>query len=139
MAVVTDIATLNDIHPPNKADVGRRLALWARAKAYGETGLVHSGPLYRSMSVEGGKARIAFDQAGGGLIANDGQPLVWFEIAGEDRVFYRAEAAIDGDTVVVWSPRVAAPKAARFGWHQLAVPNLANKEGLPASPFRTSW
>lgn len=137
MAVVTDIATLNDIHPPNKVDVGRRLALWARAKVYGEKGLVFSGPLYRSMSVEGDKARIAFDHVGGGLVANDGQPLVWFEVAGEDRVFYRAEAAIDGDTVVVRSPRVAAPKAVRFGWHQLAVPNLANKEGLPASPFRT--
>ena len=110
-----------------------------RAKAYGEKGLVYSGPLYRSMSVEGDKARIAFDHTGGGLIANDGQPLVWFEVAGEDRVFFRAEASIDGDTVVVRSPRVAAPKAVRFGWHQLAVPNLANKEGLPASPFRTSW
>lgn len=139
MAVITDIADLANIHPPNKVDVGRRLALWARAKVYGEKGLVHSGPLYKSMSVEGDKARIAFDHAGGGLIANDGQPLVWFEIAGEDRVFYRAEAAIDGDTVVVRSPRVAEPKAVRFGWHQLAVPNLANKEGLPASPFRTRW
>jgi sialate O-acetylesterase len=140
MAVVTDIADLTNIHPPNKVDVGRRLALWARAKTYGEKGLVFSGPLYRSMSVEGGKARIAFDDVGGGLIANDAQPLVWFEIAGEDRTFYKAEAEIAGDTVLVWSPRVTAPKAVRFGWHELAIPNLANKEGLPASPFRTdSW
>jgi sialate O-acetylesterase len=137
MAVVTDITDLTNIHPTNKIDVGRRLALWARARTYGEKGLVHSGPLYRTMSVEGDKARIAFDHVGGGLIANDAQPLVWFEIAGEDRTFYKAEAEIDGDTVLVWSPRVAAPKAVRFGWHELAVPNLANKEGLPASPFRT--
>jgi sialate O-acetylesterase len=137
MAVVTDITDLTNIHPTNKVDVGRRLALWARAKTYGETDLVFSGPLYRTMSVEGDKARIAFDHVGGGLIANDAQPLVWFEIAGEDRTFYKAEAEIAGDTVLVWSPRVAAPKAVRFGWHELAVPNLANTEGLPASPFRT--
>jgi sialate O-acetylesterase len=137
MAVITDIADLTNIHPTNKVDVGRRLALWARAKTYGEKDLVYSGPLYKSMSIEGGKARIAFDHVGGGLIANDAQPLVWFEIAGEDRTFYKAEAEIVGDAVLVWSPRVTAPMAVRFGWHELAVPNLANKEGLPASPFRT--
>jgi sialate O-acetylesterase len=140
MAVVTDIADLNDIHPANKWDVGLRLSLWARAKTYGEKTLVYSGPLYKSMTVDGNLIRISFDHVGGGLITNDGQPLKWFEVAGEDRVFYMAEAEIAGDTVVVWSPRVAAPKAVRFGWHQLAVPNLANKEGLPASPFRTdNW
>lgn len=137
MAIVTDITDLNDIHPRDKKDVGARLALWARAKVYGETGLVYSGPLFRSMTVEGDKARISFEHTGGGLIANDGQPLKWFEIAGEDRIFYKAEAEISGDTVIVRSPRVAVPVAVRFGWHQLAVPNLANKEGLPASPFRT--
>ncbi len=137
MAVVTDIADLNDIHPRNKKDVGARLALWARAKIYGEKDLVYSGPLFKAMTVEGDKARIAFDHVGGGLIANDGQPLTWFEIAGEDHVFYKAAAAVDGDTVVVRSARVAAPRAVRFGWSQIAVPNLANKEGLPASPFRT--
>ena len=137
MAVITDITDLMDIHPRNKRDVGHRLSLWARAKVYGESSLVPSGPLYRSMTVEGGKARIVFDHVGGGLMANDGQPLKWFEIAGEDRIFYRAEAKIEGDTVVVSNPRVAAPKAVRFGWHQMAVPNLANQQGLPASPFRT--
>ncbi|HSA96382.1 MAG TPA: sialate O-acetylesterase, partial [Acidobacteriota bacterium] len=140
MAVVTDIADLTNIHPLNKFDVGRRLALWARARTYGEKDLVYSGPLYKSMTIEGDKARIAFDHVGGGLISNDTQPLIWFEIAGEDRMFYKAEAEIDGDTVVVRSPRVAAPKAVRFGWHELAAPNLANKAGLPASPFRTdNW
>jgi sialate O-acetylesterase len=137
MAVVTDIANLRDIHPTNKIDVARRLALWARAKIYGEKDLVYSGPLYKSMTVEGDKAKIAFDSVGGGLMTNDGQPSVWFEIAGDDHVFYRAEAEISGDTVVVRSPRVASPKAVRFGWNELAVPNLINKEGLPASPFRT--
>ena len=137
MAVVTDITDLNDIHPRNKKDVGARLALWARAGTYGETRLVYSGPLFKALSVEGGRARVAFDHVGGGLIPNDGQPLKWFEVAGEDRVFYKAEAAIEAETVVVWSPRVTSPRAVRFGWHQLAVPNLANKEGLPASPFRT--
>jgi len=137
MAVVTDIANLRDIHPANKRDVGYRLSLWARAKTYGERTLEYSGPLYKAMTVEGKLVRLAFDHIGGGLVSNDGQPLKWFEIAGEDRTFYKAEAEIAGDTVVVWSPRVPSPKAVRFGWHQLAVPNLANKEGLPASPFRT--
>ncbi|MBN2266317.1 MAG: 9-O-acetylesterase, partial [Candidatus Aminicenantes bacterium] len=140
LAVTTDIADLGNIHPASKREVGYRLSLWARAYAYAERSLVFSGPLYRSMTADGSLARIAFDHIGSGLVSNDGQPLKWFEIAGEDRVFYKAEAEIAGDTVVVWSPRVAAPKAVRFGWHQLAVPNLANKEGLPASPFRTdNW
>jgi len=137
MAVITDITDLDDIHPPDKWDVGYRLSLWARAKTYGERTLVHSGPLYQAMTVDGNLARLSFDHVGGGLVSNDGRPLKWFEIAGEDRAFYKAEAEIAGDTVVVWSPRVSSPKAVRFGWHQLAVPNLANKEGLPASPFRT--
>jgi sialate O-acetylesterase len=137
MAVITDIANLGDIHPTNKRDVGFRLSLWARAKTYGEKGLVFSGPLYKSMTVDGNLARLSFDHVGGGLISNDGQPLMWFEVAGDDRTFYKAEAEIAGDTVVVWSARVPSPKAVRFGWHQLAEPNLANKEGLPASPFRT--
>jgi sialate O-acetylesterase len=140
MAVTTDITDLYDIHPANKRDVGYRLSLWARANVYGEKTLECSGPLYRSMTVEGSIVRLAFDHVGGGLVTNDGQGLKWFEIAGQDRVFYKAEAEIAGDTVVVWSPRVALPKAVRMGWHQLAVPNLANTEGLPASPFRTdNW
>jgi sialate O-acetylesterase len=139
MAVVTDIADLNDIHPRNKKDVGHRLALWARARTYGEKDLVPSGPLYKSMAIEGDTVKISFDYAGS-LITNDGLPLRWFEIAGEDRVFYRAAADIAGETVVVHSARAAVPKAVRFGWNQLAIPNLANGEGLPASPFRTdNW
>ncbi len=137
MAVITDITDLMDIHPRNKKEVGYRLALWARAHIYGEKDLVFSGPLYRAMTVDGARIRIAFDYVGGGLIANDGQPLRWFEIAGEDHIFYKAAASIEGGEVVVSSPRVPSPQAVRFGWHELAVPNLANREGLPASPFRT--
>jgi len=137
MVVVTDITDLRDIHPRDKKDVGYRLSLWARAGTYGENGLVYSGPLYRSVTIEGDRARISFDHVGGGLMANDGRLLTWFEIAGDDHIFYKAQAEISGDTVVVWSSAVKAPAAVRFGWNQLAVPNLANREGLPASPFRT--
>jgi len=137
MAVANDIADLADIHPRNKRDVGLRLALWARAKTYGEQGLVYSGPLFQSAAYENGRAVLSFDHVGGGLTANDGQPLRWFEIAGDDRLFYKATATIEGDKVVVSSPKVPVPRAVRFAWHQLAVPNLANKEGLPAAPFRS--
>ncbi len=140
MAVTTDITDLNDIHPRNKKDVGIRLAIWARAGIYGESNLCPSGPLYRSMSIEGDRIRISFDHVAGGLISNDGRPLRWFEIAADDRNFYKAVAEIDGDSVIVSSPRVGAPTAVRFGWHQSAIPNLANGQGLPASPFRTdNW
>jgi sialate O-acetylesterase len=137
MAVTTDIANLYDIHPRNKKDVGYRLSLWALAKTYGQKNLVFSGPLYRSMAIEGNKIRIRFDHVGSGLIALDDRPLSWFTIADQNRTFYKAKAEINGDTVLVWSEKVTQPVAVRLGWHQLATPNLGNKEGLPASPFRT--
>lgn len=137
MAVITDITNLNDIHPRNKKEVGRRLALWALAKTYSWKELVYSGPLYKSMSVEGKRIRLAFDHIGDGLVSLNRQPLTWFEIAGPTRTFYKARAEIQGDTVIVWSEKVPSPVAVRFGWHQLAVPNLGNSAGLPASPFRT--
>jgi sialate O-acetylesterase len=139
MAVLTDLGDWRDIHPKNKQEVGRRLALWALAKTYGREGLVCSGPLYQSMSVEGSAIRVRFDYVGGGLESRDGQPLNWFEIAGADRQFVKAAAEIDGDTVVVSSPTVPEPVAVRFSWHMLPepIPNLVNREGLPASPFRT--
>jgi len=137
MAVTTDVGNLRDIHPRNKQAVGRRLALWALARTYGQTGLVYSGPLYKSMSVEGDKIRLVFNHVASGLASRDGKPLTWFEIAGKDKNFVKAEAKIDGDTVVVSSAEVAAPAAVRFGWHHEAEPNLVNNEGLPASPFRT--
>ncbi|MFQ5805615.1 MAG: sialate O-acetylesterase [Phycisphaerae bacterium] len=137
MVVTTDISNLQDIHPGNKLDVGKRLALWSLAKTYGREGIVYSGPLYKSMSVEDGKIRIRFDHVSNGLASRDGKPLNWFEIAGQDKKFAEARAQIDGDTVVVWSETVTDPVAVRFGWHQEAEPNLMNKEELPASPFRT--
>ncbi|MGQ9651800.1 MAG: sialate O-acetylesterase [Phycisphaerae bacterium] len=137
MVVTVDIADLKDIHPKNKQDVGKRLALWALARTYGKTGFEYSGPLYKSMAVDDGKIRIHFDHVGAGLISRDGKPLNWFEIAGEDRKFVKAEAIIDGDTVLVSSAEVPKPVAVRFGWSRKAEPNLSNKAGLPASPFRT--
>ena len=138
MAVTTDIVhNLKDIHPRNKFDVGNRLALWALAKDYGKT-VVYSGPLYKSMKVEGAKIRITFAHVGGGLKSRDGKPLSEFEIAGADGKFVPAEAKIDGDTVVVGAKEVASPTQARFGWRNDANPNLVNKEGLPASPFQTN-
>jgi sialate O-acetylesterase len=137
MAVTTDISSLYDIHPQNKRDVGYRLSLWALAKVYGWKDLVYSGPLYKSMAVEGNKIRIEFEHVGGGLISLDDRPLTWFEVADQDRTFYKAIAEIEGDSVLVWNEKIKNPVAVRFGWHQLAEPNLGNKEGLPASPFRT--
>ena len=138
MAVTTDIAHLTDIHPKNKQDVGHRLALWALAKTYGKQGLVYSGPLYKSVKFEGSKAYLSFDHVGGGLVSRDGKPLSFFQIAGSDGKYVDASAAIEGNLVVVSSDQVATPTAVRFGWSQIAEPNLSNKEGLPASPFRTS-
>lgn len=137
MAVTTDIGNIKDIHPKNKQEVGRRLALWALAKTYGKSGIVYSGPLYRESKIDGNKVRLSFAHAEGGLKSRDGQPLSHFTIAGADGKFVPAKAEIDGATVVVSSAEVAAPKAVRFGWDQLAEPNLANAAGLPASPFRT--
>jgi sialate O-acetylesterase len=139
MAVTVDIGDLVDIHPRNKQDVGRRLALWALAKVYGKD-LVYSGPLYKSMVVAGKAIRVQFDHVGGGLISRDGKPLGEFTIAGADRKFVPATAEIDGDNVIVSSPEVAVPEAVRFAWREDALPNLSNKEGLPAPPFRTdAW
>ncbi len=137
MAVTNDISDLEDIHPRNKLDVGRRLALWALAKTYGRADTVCSGPLYKSMNVEDGRIRIIFDHVGKGLVARDGKPLDWFTVAGADHKFVAAQAEIDGDSLIVWSDEVSRPAAVRFAWSMKAEPNLMNKEGLPASAFRT--
>lgn len=138
MAVTVDVGNLDDIHPRNKQAVGKRLALWALAKTYDKEGIVFSGPLYKSLSVDKDRIRVEFDHVGSGLTTRDGKPLSRFEIAGADGKFVSAQAKIDGDTVVVWSEEVTEPKAVRFGWDQEAEPNLSNKEGLPASPFRAT-
>jgi sialate O-acetylesterase len=135
MAVITDYGDKDDIHPPKKEPVGARLALAARAIAYGED-IVYSGPVFKRMRVRDGRAVLTFDHVGGGLVARDGD-LKGFTIAGEDRAFVWAEARIDGDQVIVSSPEVAKPVAVRLGWADYPVVNLYNEEGLPASPFRT--
>lgn len=137
MAGTSDISALDDMHPPNKRDVGQRLARWALAKTYGLNEIVYSGPLYDWMSIEGNAVRLRFEHAGGGLVARDGKPLDWFSIAGPDRKFHPAHAKIDGESIVVSSPDVPEPVAVRFGWNQIAEPNLSNRAGLPAIPFRT--
>lgn len=135
MAVIQDLGA--GIHPDNKNEVGRRLALWPLAKTYGKD-LECSGPLYKAMTVTGDTARIEFDHVGGGLISRDGKPLRWFMIAGADRMFVRAEASIDGNAVLVRSDKVAKPEAVRYAWDITAVDlNFFNKAGLPASCFRT--
>jgi sialate O-acetylesterase len=137
MCVTTDITNINDIHPKNKQDVGKRLGLWALANTYGQKDLVYSGPLYDSSEIEGDKIRIKFKHVGGGLVAKDDKPLTHFQIAGEDQKFVDAKANIDGDTIVVSSEAVSKPTAVRFAWQAIAEPNFGNKAGLPASPFRT--
>ncbi len=136
MAVIIDIGEADDIHPKNKQDVGKRLALWALAKSYGKE-LVYSGPIYKSMKIEGDRAILYFDHVGGGFVAGPDEPLKGFAIAGADRKFVWADAKIDGDSVVVSSDEVPAPAAVRYAWADNPVCNLYNEEGLPASPFRT--
>jgi sialate O-acetylesterase len=139
MAVSIDIGNSQDIHPTNKQDLGRRLALAARAVAYGED-LVYSGPLYRQLTSESGRLRVWFDHASGGLAARGGGPLAGFTIAGEDGKFQAAETRLEGETVVVWSPQVSRPVAVRYAWADDPAANLINPAGLPASPFRTdAW
>ena len=135
-AVIIDIGDARDIHPKNKQDVGKRLALAARAIAYGES-IVYSGPMYDSMKVEGGKIRLSFKHVGGGLVAEGGGKLTGFAIAGADKKFVWADATIDGKNIVVASKNVAEPVAVRYAWADNPQCNLYNKEELPASPFRT--
>lgn len=151
MAVAIDIGEGKNIHPRNKLDVGRRLAAWALAKDY-KKDLIHSGPIYKEVKIEGNKIRVFFDYAENGLMTGikdgtepvrtaEGGKLKWFAIAGEDRKWYWADAVIDGSTVLVSSEKISYPVAVRYAFS--ANPegaNLYNKEGFPASPFRTdNW
>ena len=135
MAVITDVGEEDDIHPTKKAPVGDRLALAARGIAYGEK-IVYSGPIYKRMRVRGDKAILSFDNVGSGLEARGGA-LKGFAICGEDRKFVWAVAEIQEDTVVVSSPNIEKPVAVRYGWADFPVVNLWNRDGLPATPFRT--
>ncbi|MBI5833180.1 MAG: 9-O-acetylesterase [Armatimonadetes bacterium] len=135
MAVAIDIGDAGDIHPKNKQDVGKRLALAALARTYG-LDIEYSGPQYRAMTVEGNCARLTMAHVRGGLVAKDG-PLTGFAIKGEDGRWLWAEAVIDGEQVVVCSPLVAKPVAVRYAWADNPACNLYNRAGLPAVPFRT--
>lgn len=136
IAVTLDVGDFKNIHPPHKKEVGERLALWALAKDYGQKDLVYSGPIYKSMKVEGGKIRLSFDHRGSGLVAKDGM-LTNFTIAGADKKSVPAKALIDKDSIVVSSDKVKEPIAVRYAFDNAGIPSLFNKEGLPASSFRT--
>ncbi len=136
MVVTIDIGDAKCIHPKDKEDVGKRLALAAQALVYGRK-VMYSGPLYDSMKIEGNKIRIRFKFAEVGLMTKCADHIQGFAIAGADRKFVWAEARIDGQTVVVWNTKVPKPVAVRYAWADNPVCNLYNKAGLPAAPFRT--
>lgn len=149
MAVIIDIGDAKNIHPQNKQDVGSRLARWALHQTYGRKDIVPSGPLYKSMAVEGDKVRIHFDHVDGGLMVGKkeglnptqeatGTELARFSIQAADGKWHWAKAKIDGETVVIWAEGVADPKHVRYAYESNpAGCNLYNKTGLPASPFTT--
>jgi len=138
MAVTIDVGEWNDIHPLNKKDVGSRLALAARKVAYGENDLVYAGPTYKAMTVKGRKIILTFDNTGSGLYVKGGRKLQQFAIAGADKKFLWAKARIKGDKVIVKGRKIKNPVAVRYAWADNPEgANLYNREGLPASPFRT--
>jgi sialate O-acetylesterase len=135
MAVITDCGDAQDIHPKRKEPVGQRLARAARALAYGEK-IEYSGPVFSAMQVTGDQAVLSFTHVGGGLVAKDGD-LQGFTIAGDGKDFVLATAKIEGDKVLVSASGIQRPVAVRYGWTNVPVVNLFNKDGLPATPFRT--
>lgn len=138
MAVTIDLGEWNDIHPDNKKPVGDRLALAAEHLAYGDQQIEYSGPVCQSSRVDGNKIILTFTHTGSGLISSDGEELTQFAIAGKDKKFTWATARIENNTVVVWSDKVSEPAFVRYAWADNPVgANLSNREGLPASPFRT--
>lgn len=138
MATIIDIGEANDIHPKNKQDVGRRLALNALKVAY-EKDVVYSGPSYKEMKIDGEKVILSYENLGSGFYLKDKYGYVnGFTVAGEDKVFHWAQAQISGDNIIIYSEKVSKPKAVRYGWANNPDDlNLFNLEGLPAVPFRT--
>ena len=134
--IISDVTTLDNIHPPKKLIPGERLALLAEAKTY-NMNVTYSGPVFEQMKISGNSIIILFKFADG-LTTRDGNAPDWFEIAGADGEFKTATAKITGNTVVLTSTEVTAPAAARLGWHKLATPNLMNAAGIPAAPFNTA-
>lgn len=143
MVLTTDLVdNPEDLHPTYKWEIGRRLAGWALANSYGKKNIVYAGPIFKDLKIKKNKIIVEFSHTGDGLVSHDGKSLNWFEVAGEDGDFIPAEAIIKGKKVVVSSPKVPSPVSVRFAWDEGAQPNLFNKEGLPATPFRSnapSW
>ncbi len=138
MVVTTDLVDdLTNIHPSYKWTVAHRLALCALAKDYKHK-IVYSGPAYQSMKIKKNTIELSFNYTGSGLVAGDNQPLTWFTIAGADNQFVPAKATIKGEKIIMEAESIAKPTQVRFAWDESAQPNLFNKEGLPALPFRTS-
>ena len=141
MVVTTDIGNTKNIHPKNKQEVGRRLALWALANEYSDLcqspPTIVSGPIYDSMKVVDDYIELTFSHVGDGLEARGGTELTFFTICGEDRQFQPAQAEIVDGKIRVRAEGITKPVAVRFGWVDTAEPNLFNSAGLPASPFRT--
>ncbi len=138
MAVTIDLGEWNDIHPLNKEDVGKRLALAAEKLAYGNKKIISSGPMYQSMKIKGNKITLTFDNVGKGLVTKGGNELKYFSIAGNDKKFVWAKAKIKGNKVIVWSDSISNPAIVRYAWADNPQgANLYNKDGLPASPFTT--
>ena len=137
MVVTTDLVdNPDDIHPSYKGMVGERLARWALAKSYGKTDIVHSGPTFKNMRVEQNKITIQFDNIGSGLVTRDGKAPDWFYVKRKNRRFAKADAVIEDDKIVITADNLYEPASIRFAWDEIAMPNLQNKEGLPALPFR---
>ncbi|MFZ6034375.1 MAG: sialate O-acetylesterase [Melioribacter sp.] len=139
MSVTLDIGNPNNIHPANKKDVGERLARWALAKDYGKK-IDFSGPIYKSMKIEGNKIILTFDYTDGGLVVKEIDGDNNFLIAGNDKVFKKAKVEIKDDKLIVFSDSVENPAAVRYCWDNISEGTLFNKAGLPASSFRTdNW
>jgi sialate O-acetylesterase len=136
MVVTLDIGDPNDVHPLDKQEVGRRLALAARALTYGESSVVWSGPRLRRVWIEGSEARVQFTSAEG-LRARDGRPVSGFQLAGTEGRFVKARAQLAADEALLTSAEVPAPCAVRYAWADNPDGNLENAAGLPAAPFRT--
>ena len=139
MAVSTDKGNPTDVHPTEKREVGQRLAYWALNETYGFSNVVPSGPLYSGVEFKKGAAYVSFDYAEGLRPAKEGEELLTFEIAGEDRRFYPATAVVEGNRVKVWSKEVKNPTIVRYGWQPYTKANLVNGAGLPASTFRSDY
>ncbi|MCE9607225.1 MAG: sialate O-acetylesterase [Planctomycetia bacterium] len=138
MVVISDLVeNVKDIHPSDKANVGKRLAALALAGDYGRKDVTVSGPTFKEAVADGAALRVRFENVGAGLASRNKEPLSHFQLAGEDRKFHPAEATIEGDSITLRSAKVAKPVAVRFAWDELAMPNLMNKAGWPAGSFRS--